>query len=450
MEEELKKALAALADTDNSISFGFKRPKTDMLVGIRDSINAMLLALFSTTDILSRLNQVNFCISDTTLLRFLKSYMHSEHEQNLKMRYFASRIVKIDTIKKDDPNISNEKLFEKLNFTGNINGKYILDLTILDFNYFMSEYFTLAHEYLVNNIENEKKSDVASIRITTDLEKDIVQKSEPIATEITVVNDVDDSKIIYKRFPHEGDDGYGELDIKDIKVDLDVIPVISLEDPIEKKAKLFKKMAETTLKNIPYSERFKYIRFATLSNPIDIKDYNHFQTESAKELRRKQGKAISMVLNDFGRFDTSFDDWDSIPDNTVVYDGDNDWKDTDLFKDLALQYFEYDKQKEIITELYLYVKELRSINLIDFNTFKLVDGQAIIVNAKRDEHPFRIGEYYLYRYFNGAFYYMNGIDSLYGWTPSFSNYLEGYGGVWLNGECRMAMNDYYIYMRDKK
>ena len=420
---------------------GRKQPKQNILYALKNELNIVLTQLYSISDILNTLNTLKLSVSDTTLIRFLKTYMPVEYEQNLKMRYFADRIKQIKQIKLENKNISNKKLFKKLNFTGNINGRRFLDLTLEDFEFFLEEYFTLASDIILNEIANQDKPERASLKITKDLEKDTKHKAEPLKYEI--VDDNVDKK--YIQFP---DANYGEFE--DLKVDLDNIPVITLKEPKDPKAKAFKAMVETPLKNIPYCETLKYIRFATLSNCLDFYAYNHFDEERGIELRNMQGHAIDMVLDTTGMFNDDFNDWESIPDNIIVHEGKYDWRDTDLYNYPVLQYLEYDREKEIISELYLYVRDLKSLNLIDFNTFKLVDGQAIVVNQQRNKYPFRLGEYDIYRYFNGEFYYMSGLNALSGWTPSFMANVEGYGGAWLDGQCRTAIDKYYFGRRNGK
>ena len=439
--KKLKSELQKILENDLTLN-GRLRPKQNLLYLLKNELSMLLLRLYSISDILNALNNLKLYVSDTTLIHFLKTYMPVEYEQNLKMRYFSDRIRQIKKVKLENKNISNKKLFEKLNFTGNINGRRFLNLTLEDFEFFLVNYFNLAGDIILDEIANQNKPEIDSSRITVDLEKDAKHKVEPAKYEIVDGNG--DKK--YIQFP---DTDRGEF--KNLKVDLDFIPVITLEEPKNPKAKAFKTMVETPLKNIPYCETFKYIRFATLSNCLDFYAYNHFDEERGEELRNKyQGHAIAKVLDDYGYFNPDFDDWESIPDNIIVHEGQYDWRDTDLYNYPALQYVEYDRQKEIISELYLYVRDLKSLNLIDFNTFKLVDGQAIIVNGQRDKYPFRMGNYDIYRYFNGEFYYMSGLNTTSGWSPSFTYNLEGYGGAWLDGQCRTAIDKYYFDKRDLK
>jgi len=378
-------------DSRSSLERGArKRPKIDYLILIENEIKKLLLNLYSVSDMLSLINNANkkFSVSDTTLLKFLKTFLYDEHTFNHKMRLIAYKTSYIHTLFENKKTV--EEIYSICSFTGKINGNTKVEISFEDFLFFIENYY-------------KKDIDTFFVSDLLDSKKEIEDKKQSIVPELPVKNEVIVEPKI-KEVKTQNSNNKNEHDIF-YKQEHQIYKELEDNIVLYKNSLAFKDY-------VPTKDIFTSLTpLMEIRKGIGLEDIDIFilrdKTDEAIELRSKVKALMKNVK----------------PQIKIHYNDRDFWEYDELANHDMLGIEHTDYQEECFKEKFYFFYTIETLQYIDLNTIELTDGMLIVTTKQNEKIPDSAGRYSLFRYYKGEIYFYKTFDSD-GNSPSFRDNVE--------------------------
>lgn len=474
--EKLKNNLQNIIDADMNLSLDNgqrKKPKTEMLLSLKDIIITMLFKLYPVSEILAYINHVDakFSVSDTTLMNFLKEYAYEEYILTQKTRYFCYKINSIDKLKAETNNY--EEIFNRLDLSGKINGKTTLDLTLEDFEFFWKNYYvnvlekegvntyaelnykrhSKPHKFLkdvkINNTsvtpadkKEEQKRIIKQEAAESVTESSAVQNNDVELTEkeINILNkgiedypEINEIGLTEKIIPNRN---YTEK----YTLDFNAWYALSHTPAQSEKAKKVRELVEKPLKEIPY--KFELLDGKRFKNTYKPERLGDLMGDRLYE-REKRLKLMDVRedIDDIDAVDFKKDYKEQI----TIHQERNDILNTPLN---MMTEFRIDYYTEEPLEKFVYIDDnIDFIQFMNLSTLNFVEGQAIV--TQRDDERRGGAGFDLFRYYKGEIYFVEAFDTLTGYSPSIVHYIESNSAMVVTEKLKKLGYKYRDWVNEK-
>lgn len=367
---------------------GRKKPKVEALKYMIPSIIQLMTLLYSIKEQLFLINKINkkFGVSDVTYYKFLQDYLPNEYLLFKKNSYFVNKISSIKNLL-ETTNLTYEKQFNLLAFSGKLNGNTTLDLSLEDYMFFIENYYNEDMNKFYEKLKYVDKTHIKS-KLNPDFlnyKPEMGTISCHIDTEIkeTTLDDILGSKVLLEQIQSKP--------LKEEKIEL-----IVEKAPIKTSKKPRENVKDSKLVVIEddSSKGYKIVK----KGDLEFKLYNSYEDRK-------------VLVNDRGFYPSDVFEDAKIEDYVELFPIVNDTND---FPDELRNKHEFIWIKTVfktgaIDEPFIAVFDYRYFSYLNPSTYGLCNGLLIAMGSYGGSE---FSGYNCYRYYDGVLYYIDNINPI--------------------------------------
>jgi hypothetical protein len=377
---------------------GRNKPKVEALKYMIPSIIQLMTLLYSFREQLILINRTSkkFGVSDTTYYKFLQDYLPNEYLLFKKNSYFVSKLSRIKNLI-DTTNLTYEKQFKALNFSGKLNGHTTLNISIEDYMFFIENYYNKDM-----NKFYEKIKYVSRTYIKSELNPDFLNyKPEMgtinahIDTEIkeTKLEDILKSNVLLEQIQTKNEISEIKTTIN-TEINEDNSKSLVEDTPIIKASKKPRENVKDSKLEIIENDSSKNYKVLKKGD-LEFKLYN--SSEDRK-----------VLINDRGFYSIEVFENVEIEDYVELFPIVENFHDfpEELKNKHEYRWVQRSEQSGAIDEPFVAVFHNKYFNYLNPDTYGLCNGLLIVMGAYDNSYR----GYKCYRYYEGVLYYLDIIN----------------------------------------